>query len=510
MRASFPAIAAAVTLLSWTPSSNGAVAVAIDRATTYQTIDGVGICSVLPVWQAGNYYLPDQPFWPSFADTLIRVMGISIVRGFDTRACEFNPSAGTYVVTASIRSELLRYKTMKQVADAQHETFRIAPNVFSPPGWMKGNGQCNGLTANNSLLPAHYDDFGKLCAAFITMARDSFGLPIYAFSPQNEPAFDESYASCVYAGGAQYAQMLRVVGPRIKAASPATLIFGVEGVDPVFPSWEGLVTSDTVAVRYIDRFACHWWGTNIRAQAVTYTDPFGTRARPVWATEANWDNSWDNAGAADFAFQLLRLFTVGHVSALMVGGDYWNTTNGSKAFAFWMTGQLARFIRPDMKNLGATSGDTAVRVGAFGSGPTGPLSVVLVNHGATAKDVTLSATGAALPAQFTEVRRTGGGDTYRNLGPMASTATFSVPGYGMLSMGYGHVGAQTGTITRQPGTAPRTVRDFATSRVGRAFDLCGRLTQVTSAASTSATNVRVVEDISGRRSLRLSAYCGSH
>jgi len=475
--------------------------VTIDRTTTYQTIDGVGICTVLPLWQAGNYYLPDQPFWPAFADTLIRVMGISLVRGFDTRACEFNPSPNTYVVTSSIRSELRRYQTLKQVADAQHETFRIAPNVFSPPGWMKGNGQCEGLTANNSLLPAHYDDFGKLCAAFITMARDTFGLPIYAFSPQNEPAFDEYYASCVYANGGEYAQMLKVVGPRIKAASPATLIYGVEGADPVFPSWEGQVTLDTAAVRYIDRFASHGWGTNIRAQATTFTDPYGTRARPVWATETNWDNAWSAALAADWASQLLRLFTVGHVSALLVGGDYWNTVNGAKTFAFWMTGHFARFMRPGWKEIAATSSDATVRVGAF-AGPAGGLTVVAVNSGSSAQDLTLSAAAGVLPAQFGEARRTGGSDTYRNLGSMASTATFSVPGYGILSLGYGHVGAQTGVAEPQAATALRSAYRPESGHISRAFDLRGRLVRASGVGATAAA-VRVVQDPTGWQVLRL-------
>ncbi len=470
-------ISSAVLTVAFVVSQGDAVVVDVDRSATYQTIDGVGITTVLPHWQAGNYYLPDEPFWPPFADTLVREIGISLVRGFDTRACDFNPSPGTFVVTPSIRSELRRFQTLKRIADSLGQTFRFAPDVFSPPGWMKANGRCEGLSGDNSLLAEHYDDFGRLCAAFIAMAQDTFGLPVYAFSPQNEPDFDVYYASCVYEDGAHYAQMLRVVGPHIKAVDPAILIYGVEGVASVFPSWEGALTLDTVAVRYIDRFASHIWGISVRAQPATFSDPYGTRARPVWASEANWENSWNAAEAGDYSFQLLRMFAVGRISALLIGGDYWNPVTGSKATGFWIAGQFARFIRPGMKGLGVTSSDDAVMAAAFGS-PSGPLTIVLANRGAEPSDVTLSASGGALPPQFTEVRRTGGGEGYRDLGPMASTATFTVPGYGMLSMGYGHRDVETSTVRRRQDAARAAGRPTQ-DRLSASFDLRGRVVRVT-------------------------------
>jgi O-glycosyl hydrolase len=249
--------AAALSAIMMAVASQGqTVSIAIDPSVTYQTIDGLGYCGLPAMWKVrqGPFYL-DAPFGP-LADTLVRDMGVSMMRGFDVNSCEFCPSAGSYNVTDPIRSYLQNIHTLQHVADSLGEVVRYSPNVFSPPGWMKVNGQCAGGGAStydgsNTLAASHYSDFAAMCARYIKIAHDTFDVAVYAFSLQNEPFFNEPYASCSYADGSMYAQVLSVVGPAIRALGYGTLIYGCEHMAFAYPSWENAVMSNATARSYL-------------------------------------------------------------------------------------------------------------------------------------------------------------------------------------------------------------------------------------------------------------------
>jgi glucuronoarabinoxylan endo-1,4-beta-xylanase len=220
-----------------TVPSDGAT-VSIDPTITYSTIDGLGFCAP----PKSMYKVRQGPFmvdaeWEPFAETLITYVGMTMSRGFDTRSCEFNPSPGEYVITASIREEMEKQRLLQHIADSCGEPYHFAPNVFSPAPWMKANNACSeGANSSQNRLEAdHYADFAAMCSAYVRISIDMFEVPVYALSPQNEPAFSLTYASCVYTARS-YTDMLRFVGPAVERASPTTLIYGCEHMLHVFPS----------------------------------------------------------------------------------------------------------------------------------------------------------------------------------------------------------------------------------------------------------------------------------
>ncbi len=124
-------------------STASGATVSIDPSVTYRTIEGLGFCGP-PV---SMYKVRQGPFlveapWEPFAETLITYVGMSMSRGFDLRACNFNPSPGEYVITSEVRDDLEKQRLLMDIADSCGETYRYSPNVFSPPGWMKWSGDC--------------------------------------------------------------------------------------------------------------------------------------------------------------------------------------------------------------------------------------------------------------------------------------------------------------------------------------------------------------------------------
>ncbi len=450
----------------------------VDFGITYQTIEGLGVCGVPAMYKVrqGPFYV-DTPFEP-FADTLINEIGITMLRGFDTRSCEFNPSPGQYVITPLLRAELERNVVLQQKAQAAGEVLRFCPNVFSPPGWMKPNGTCDGggestylSDSTNTLLPEHYDEFASLCSTFVRMSLDSFGLPVYALSMQNEPFFNEPYASCSYRDGHHYGQVLAVVGPAVKAASPSTLIYGVEHMAWAYPSWEHRIMGTPSAAPYLDRFAIHGYTDGVRVDTATFDTLPDTHTRPAWLSEFNWgEQTYEEAFS--FAKAVLKGLVRSNLSAYLAGGGLWDSDIGTKYPGYFLNAQLFRFIRPGMVHVGTAYDDTSLIAGAFANPAVGSFSVVILNSSSDTVALALAAQNGLLPDSL-EIRITSPTQDFEGAGHAAAASPVVLPPTSVVSLGWA-VRAREQHVRPgvAAGAAPRRTRSGTTARV---FDLRGRL-----------------------------------
>jgi len=461
--------------------------VSIDPTVTYRTIEGLGYCGP----PSSMYQVREGPFlvdaeWEPFAETLITYVGMSMSRGFDTKSCEFNPSPGEYVVHDALRAELERQRLLQHIADSCNETYRFCPNVFSPPGWMKWSGECTNERAStypsdtaNSLKPEHYADFGALCSAFIRIAVDSFSVPVYAFSPQNEPYFNEPYASCSYKNGTHYAQMLRFVGPAVERASPSTLIYGVEHMLWTYPSWEMAVLRDPEAEPYFDRFAYHGATSDVNVDTSQWPALTRTYPRDQWQSEFNWQKTDYDTCFGMASSVLNRLGDGGNMTGYMAGGGrlWWDPTEtgGAKTPAFHMNAQFMRFIRPGMTRVKAASDVPLLRVIAFKNDTRESFSVVMLNGTTDELRVTLSSTGT-IPDSL-EMRTTSSTQGFVE-GPLQDgSSPVTVPARGIVSLGFRIRGPQP--VKGQPVIDFETRRELAWPRgtpreAVHLFDLQGR------------------------------------
>jgi O-glycosyl hydrolase len=166
-------------------------------------------------------------------------------------------------------------------------------SCWSPPANMKSNSSTNN---GGSLNTASYAAFVDWLVGKLNEFKQTTGGDLYAISIQNEPAFVEFYASCVYTAQ-QLRDVVKLVGQRFERDGIATKIFMPE---EVFDQWAslrsfiGVACSDTSANKYIDALAFHGLGsdgispsdldaTNLRALKAL-ADRFGKRH--VWNTEA--------------------------------------------------------------------------------------------------------------------------------------------------------------------------------------------------------------------------------
>jgi len=434
------------------------------------------------------YKVSQGPFmveapWEPFHDTLIAYMGITLARGFDLATCEFNPSPGEYNVDA-VRPELERKQYLHRVADSLGEVFREAPCVRTPAPWMKWNNACTAeqpLTndTTNSLKPEHYADFGAMCSAFVRIAKDSFDVPIYAFSFQNEPRFNVPYPSCTYRNAQHWKDMLKVAAPAVKRADPAILIYGVEDVQYVYPGWEMAIVNDAETAPYLDRFALHI----AHSDTVHYSSLTRSYPRDQWISEFNWHTmNYDTCFDKFAGGVMYRLGDGGNITGYLAGGGkvLWDGGNfgggtGPHSPSFYFHCQLMRFVRPGMTRVKATSDEPSLRVLAYKNDIRGSFSLVMLNATSEDLEVTLHSTGTipdSLEMRTTTDTTAAGGFVE---GPLQDgKSPITVPAKGIVSLGYRIRGQQPVGIRRSPSPRVPTVRETA-PRVRHMFDLRGRL-----------------------------------
>jgi hypothetical protein len=264
--------------------------------------------------------------------------------------------------------------------------------------------------------------------------------------------------------------MLLGVGPRVRALGYGTLIFGTEGMANMFPLYERPISRDSVAGRYLDRFAVHGFTDGIHVDSTTFDTlrPYG--ARPLWVSEFD-DQVVTYGDAFSEARSMLKMLVLSKASAVMLGGQFWGYSD-VKYPRYWTAAQFFRFVRPGMKAMKATSPDSSLMVGAFGDEAAGSMSLVCVNSSAQAASVTLAAATTPLPDSFS-VRTTDSANCFIDHGVVSSSSTLTVPAMGILSLGFRNVG-QLPSAVRPKSAGLTAVRQSVSRTPVRRFDLRGR------------------------------------
>lgn len=296
--------------------------------------------------------------------------------------------------------------------------------IWTPPGWMKQNKGAYPSTdtqwaPNNRLKPEMYEEFAEHVIAICKTVKELAGVELYAISLQNEPTFNEPYVSCQY-NGDEFRELLKIVGPRMKAGNLATRIMLSEDVN----AW-GWVQSnvnpanaDPETREYIDILACHNYDPDgIRpgtagAQAWSSLLDFKnkTLAEGLWMTETSgfsniWEGEWGKdylsgkdqffPGPLDFAGAMFTAFKSGNISGWvdldrpvdkldndLLGGVFKN---------------YSKFILPGAVMIDAQSAGSDVMSLAF-QNPDNSISIVLLNR--NSKPVKAKIQGQGLPNSF--------------------------------------------------------------------------------------------------------------
>jgi glucosylceramidase len=134
---------------------------------------------------------------------------------------------------------------------------RLLASPWSPPAWMKSNGQMND---GGALRPEYRDAWARCYVRFIEeYARE--GVPIWGVSVQNEPAAHQRWDSCLYTAEEERDFVRDHLGPALHGAGLGHIKIVVwdHNRDHMVER-AGVVYADPEASRYVWGCGFHWYG----------------------------------------------------------------------------------------------------------------------------------------------------------------------------------------------------------------------------------------------------------
>jgi glucosylceramidase len=248
----------------------------IDSSTQYQPVDGFGYSLT-----GGSAYLINQLSNDKKAALLeelfgsgVSSIGVSYLR-ISIGASDLNASVFSYddMPAGQTDPNLDHFSLAVDTVDlipVLKQVLAINPNIkimgspWSPPTWMKDNGNSKG----GGLLPQYYNVYAKYFVRYI-QAMKARGITIDAITPQNEPQHGGNNPSMVMSALEQAAFIKNSLGPAFQSAGITTkiIIWDHNCDNPTYPI---TVLNDAGAKPYINGTAFHLYGGDVSAFATVH------------------------------------------------------------------------------------------------------------------------------------------------------------------------------------------------------------------------------------------------
>ena len=356
--------------------------ITINPATKFQTMDGFGIADV---WQSKN----------NSTQTLLTLL--------------FDPTngIGLTLLRIGIDGTSGSPKIMGDAAFVDGPAIvkfggKVWAAPWSPPASFKDN---NNVNNGGHLLTNQYDAWATVLAAFPAYYKQQSGVDLYALSPQNEPDFTASYQSCIF-DKTQMNNFIKVLGPKLEGLNPPVHVLAAEP-DVWNNLWNGdsygtAIINDATVSPLVTVIATHDYGSNVNG-TTRPAPPAGLKQR-LWETEITYTSGAAIGAGLDIARGIYSAVTTGGVN----GWLYWWTqafldggsaTNPPKRV--YAMGNFSKFVRPGYVRVGVTGAPTTVQIVAFSNPADGTLSIIALNSGTTAQQVSFFVAGAGWPAMVT-------------------------------------------------------------------------------------------------------------
>jgi len=153
----------------------------------------------------------------------------------------------------------------KDLIPVLKQILKISPNIkilgspWTPPAWMKTNGNSKG----GSLKPEYYQAYAKYLVKYI-QGMQKEGIRIDAITIQNEPLHPGNNPSLLMLPSEQAAFIKKNLGPAFKASAIKTkiILYDHNADRPDYPI---SVLNDPEARKYIDGSAFHLYGGTVEA-----------------------------------------------------------------------------------------------------------------------------------------------------------------------------------------------------------------------------------------------------
>jgi glucosylceramidase len=258
-------------------SDQSPVAIDVDEGTSYQEMIGFGAAMT-----DASAYLIQSKLGPR-RDAILHELfgrnpglGLSFVRvpmgasDFSTRHYSYDDmppgqtdQALTHFTIDADRAEKL---PALKAALAINPELKLVASPWSTPGWMKTTGSL----IKGTLRPEYYDSFAQYFLKFVK-AYFAEGVPIFAVTMQNEPAFEpDNYPGMRLDPSVRAEVIGKHVGPLFEQSGINTLILDWDH-NWDLPSSPLAVLADDDARKYVRGIAWHCYAGNVGAQDQVHT-----------------------------------------------------------------------------------------------------------------------------------------------------------------------------------------------------------------------------------------------
>lgn len=392
------------------PSTPAArVTIAVDIFRVRQTIDGFG--AAFP-HQATDLMTFPEPARSRVVDLLFstaRGAGLSILRS--EIGCGNDPTMGTIEPTPGrfdFSGDRGQVWLMRQAE--RRGPVKLFSTVWSPPAWMKTNGNC---THGGYLVPAHDAAFARYLSMYVRGYRRFHGLTIAAVSPSNEPNAIYTYQSSQWSGQGYHDFFARYLGPTFARDHVTATVVMPESFWNTDPDVLLPTLRDPASARVVGVIAGHGYHHDTRPWGIALA-----HGKRTWQTEISYFSRQD-PGITDglyWAWNIHAYLTRGGASAWL----WWWGTNGSGARGdgegliyltraphpsyivskrLYTIGNYSRFIRPGDLRVDAPAHPAADLYTSVYRAPDGRrVVVVAINEGRAAYGIRIGLRGTRVRA----------------------------------------------------------------------------------------------------------------
>ena len=156
-------------------------------------------------------------------------------------------------------------RAMATAINAWDEPIKLFASPWSPPGWMKTNGNMinsNAVCLKNDTARGSYKEaWANYITAWLTGYKAA-GLPMWGLTPQNEPeARQHKFESCAYTPALMVDFIAKHLGPAVKAKHPEIKIMGYDHNKVDSLKWMDAIYGDSASNSYISGTAVHCAGS---------------------------------------------------------------------------------------------------------------------------------------------------------------------------------------------------------------------------------------------------------
>jgi len=378
----------------------------VDPARTFQTVLGVG--GALTDAAAETFYkLPaarQEELLRAYFDPQAG-LGYTLGRTH-INSCDFSSESYTYVTNGdqslasfNIAHDLkYRIPFIKAAMAKAGPHFSLFVSPWSPPGWMKDNGD---MLHGGKLKPEYDATWAQYFVRFI-QAYEKAGIPIWGLTVQNEPLANQTWESCIYTAEEERDFVKNYLGPALRRAGLKDKKIMVWDHNRSFMYRRAsVVLDDPAAAQYVWGVGFHWYvGDNFEnvkrvAEAYPRTHLLFTEGcnYPFNFSQINdWQwgevygksmiNDFNNGadGWTDWNVLLDEKGGPNHTGNFCFAPIHADTRTGEMYYmnSYYYIGHFSKFIRPGAKRIISSSTTDNLLTTAF-LNPDGKIAVVVMN-----------------------------------------------------------------------------------------------------------------------------------